>query len=1614
MQENKLARSKIINSIINVVNEQLDLNQHSSIKTFIDQYLNLLSYEDLREQTVMDFAGIILSHWHFLQGRKKGESKIRVFNPTYEEHGWQSAHTIIEFSHDDMPFLVDSIRMEINRHNLGIHFIIHVGGMKVRRDEKNNIVEVLPWGTTEKNCLTEAPIHVEVDKNTDEIFLQELTQDLERVLDDVQVTVNDWQAMRARVDDAIKNLQDNPPALDSIEIEESKDFLNWLKNDNFTFLGCRDYDLVGAEENKALKMIPNSGLGVLHDTTKSLKYRNFSDMTPEALSLMLSPQVLIIAKTNTQSSVHRPVYSDYIGVKRFDQNGKLIGERRFIGLFTSAAYSSSAQTIPYLRLKVSRIMKNSGLLESSHARKALLNILETFPRNDLFQGGFEELQELAMGIFNMQERNRVRLFLRKDVYGRYISCFVFVPKQRFNNELRKTIQEILEWNLSGIKAEHYTYFGDSVLARIHYIIRTDPKSKIEYNVQQIEQQIIDVSNSWRDHLHKILSDYYGEERGLELFERYARAFPAGYQERNKSGIAVSDIKYLEQISIDEPLKLNVYLTDPAAINQLNLKIYRRQKTTPLSDVMPILENMGLRIVGEHPFIIKPYDKVSIWINDFDMEYNKETLINLNTVKNKLQQAFIKIWFGELENDGFNKLILLAELDWREISILRSLAKYLRQINVTYSQNYIEDTLNHHPNIARMLIKLFNLRFDPELVTKSAVDITNIEVRLIKELDAVVSLDEDKILRLYLTLIKAILRTNYFQVRNGQIKSYLSFKFNPELIPEIPKPRPKYEIFVYSPRFEGIHLRCDKVARGGIRWSDRREDFRTEILGLMKAQQVKNSVIVPTGAKGGFVIKKINKNASRDVLNAEAKYCYQNFIRGLLDLTDNYHSDKVVFPENTVRYDNEDPYLVVAADKGTASFSDIANEISAEYDFWLGDAFASGGKTGYDHKKMGITARGAWVSVVRHFKNLNIDVSDEDFTVVGIGDMAGDVFGNGMLLSRHIKLVAAFNHQHIFLDPNPDPEVSYVERERLFNLPRSSWQDYNQNLLSKGGGIYLRSEKSIKLTRQVKKLLNVTQDYMVPADVIKAILCAKVDLLWNGGIGTYVKSSQESDNDVGDRANDVLRVNGNQLQCRVVGEGGNLGFTQAGRVEYALNDGAIYTDFIDNSAGVDCSDKEVNIKILLNKVMQNNVLSVQQRNRMLREMTDEVAELVLYDNYRQTQAIALARSQATKQVDLYGRFVNLLEEKNILERNLEALPTVETLIERKAENKGLTTPEICVLISYSKILLQTRLLESDVPEDPWLAKYLYTAFPKRLAKRFSKQLNEHRLRREIITTQLSNDLVNEVGAVFIYRMYHETGATYTDIVRAYAAARESFNMKELWNQIQLLDHQIPAQIQIKMMLLISKLVRRSSRWMIRRYRRNLDIAKLIATYCDDVKQMFAILPEIFIGERKKHFLALTEQLEEAGVNKTLATQVALSDSMFSALEIIDAAHLAKIEIKILAQTYFELGEQLNLSWLRYQIRKQKNETHWEGLALAGIFDDIDNIQSRLAIDVMRQTEVSLPIKKQIENWCEQHQRLIGRWLKMINNMRSSNTISPVMLFVGLRELTDLAQTCCLEK
>ena len=1065
------SREQVINQICAYLNlkQQASTGCHEALLAFVRVFYDTLSLEDLLSRSIEDLSASVLSLWACIDQRKGKGPDVHIFNPTFEQHGWSSKHTVIAVCQADMPFLVDSITMEVNRLGMLVHFIINTGCLYFERDAQHKIVKMFSAKeAAEKALIPEAVIYLEIDHQEGEQTLKELKECIAKTLHDVALSVSGWPAMLKRVQTSIVDLNHAATTLDAEELHESLDFLQWLLNNNFTFLGCRDYRFAKNGTNETVDIVPGSGLGVLSEKSSSSFTKNLASLPPRIREIMLSRQILLIAKTNTVSTVHRPVYTDYIGVKQFDDKGNVIGFRLIVGLYTSAAYNSNPQHIPFLRKKIANIVALSKLPKVGHSGKALINILETLPRDDLFQASEKELFDLSIGILHLKERQRTRLFVRKDAYNRYFSCIVYVPRERYDTDLRIKIQNILMKELNGVESTFTTLFTESILARIHFEIRVDAASSHEYNYADIEQKVIAAAYSWQDALKESLEAAYGETRGAQLFNKYKRAFMSGYREEYEARSAMVDIEHIEKLNVDHQLEMSFYKLPGDVAGKIQLKLYRADTPSPLSDVLPILENMGLRVIGEAPHALHfddgPLcDKRAVWINDFQMELVEGGGIDIEEIRDVFQDAFPRVWFGEAENDKFNRLILTAQLSWKETALLRAYARYLKQIGFTFSQDYIADTLYHNPKLTKTLVMLFKARFDPEKTAESARAVESLLKQMHANLDTVTSLDEDRILRRYVDLGSATLRTNYFQKTiDGKDLSYISIKLSPEKIPDMPLPKPMFEIFVYSPRIEGVHLRGAKVARGGIRWSDRREDFRTEILSLMKAQQVKNAVIVPLGAKGGFVPKLLPTNGSRDEILQEAIACYQIFMKGLLDITDNIIEGTVVPPTNVVRFDEDDPYLVVAADKGTATFSDIANALSQEYRFWLGDAFASGGSAGYDHKKMGITAKGAWVSAQRHFRELsNINIQTTDFTVVGVGDMSGDVFGNGMLLSRHIRLVAAFNHMHIFLDPTPDAEKSFIERERLFNLPRSSWEDYDKKVLSPGAAIFRRSEKSLK-------------------------------------------------------------------------------------------------------------------------------------------------------------------------------------------------------------------------------------------------------------------------------------------------------------------------------------------------------------------------------------------------------------------------------------------------------------------------------------------------------------------------------------------------------------------------
>lgn len=1602
----------IIEAVIQKSQYKKDDVLHDVFAEFVRQFYATAALEDLQSRSVDDLYAAAANFITLLHQRAPGEIKTRIYNPDFELHGWQSTHTIIEVLCDDMPFLVDTIRLVLARMHIASFLIIHMGGLHVVRDDRHESLRILKKGAhTQHQACNEAAVLLEIECQTDPAILEALKLKLGKALDDNRLVAQDWTAMREKVRELTVELDHPPQALDKNEVEETQAFLKWIEDHHFTFLGIRDYELVQKGGETLLQPMPETSLGVLKKESGKGNTRSISSMSPEARALLLSSHILLMTKSNTEASVHRNAYTDYIGVKRFDANGKVIGERRIIGLYTSEAYHTNPKHIPFLRHKVAQIIKSSELTPNSHAGRVLLNIIDTLPRDDLIQGTEEEILEMAMGIFYMQERRRIRLFARTDVYRRFVSCLVYVPKDIYNSDLRRAMQTVLCENLHGTVINFTTYFSESTLARIHYMIRIDPDhAAASYDFKYIEQCLIEVGRSWNDDFQAALEDSFGEEKGHQLYTKYKKSFQTGYIANFSPKNALFDVKHIEELTDKRSLGMNFYKPLDEQSDYYRLKIYRHDHTIPLSDVLPILENMGLRAISERPYVITLSDGKETWINDFTLEYVGLLEFNLDDIRELFQDSFRHFWFGDAENDGFNNLVLSAGISWRQVAILRTYAKYFKQIGFTFSQEYIEAALTNNPLIAKKLEQLFDIRFNPNQSFDRESKFTQLVNDVLADLDNVDNLDEDKIIRQYVHAISSTMRTNFYQLTDEHIsKSYISIKLDSRHIPGVPRPCPLFEIFVYSPTFEGVHLRGGKVARGGLRWSDRREDFRTEILGLMKAQQVKNSVIVPSGAKGGFVLKQLPADCSREVMQAEGVRCYQLFIRGLLDITDNYHDTTIIKPQDVVCYDEDDPYLVVAADKGTATFSDIANAISLEYGFWLGDAFASGGSIGYDHKKMGITAKGAWESVKRHFYEVGINIDTTDFTVVGIGDMAGDVFGNGMLLSKHIKLVAAFNHMHIFIDPDPSAEMSFKERERLFNLPRSTWADYDAKLISHGGGVFNRNAKSIPVSAEMKALFDIHQDSIEPNELIRHVLKARVDLMWSGGIGTFVKAETQTNLDVGDRFNDAIRVNGSELRCKVVGEGGNLGFTQLGRVEYALNGGQIYTDFIDNSAGVSCSDKEVNIKILLNQIVKSGDLTEKQRNALLAEMTDEVAQLVLRENYLQPRSISLTRSQSLRVMELHRRYMNELERLGKLDRELEFLPSEKTLTDRKSVEQGLTSPEISVLLCYSKIILKEQILASDVPEEPFLNALLVGAFPKPLQKAYSEQMQNHPLRREIIATQICNLIVDETGFSFVYRLQDETGAPVPSIVRAYMIARKVLNMEVIWRQIEALDGQVGVEQQHHMLMTYVRLIRRVTRWFLRSNRIKIDMDEAVRIYSNGVAELKNAMPNILTEGNRKLYNQLFAEYSEKNLPEPLIHEMTITRGLFAAMDIIEIAHQLDETVSEVAKIYFGIGEHLDLNWIRTQVVIHPTDNHWETLSREALRDDLDWQQRLLTDGVVRLSGDGVPLIERIEDWSKNHEPLVERWRTILANLRSVPVLNYTMFFVAIRELLDLTQT-----
>ncbi|MDY7548564.1 NAD-glutamate dehydrogenase [Glaciimonas sp. Gout2] len=1609
-----------LTEMVKFAHDRLPPDVFATMQPFMANYYSQVGEEQVQSRNISDLYGAVMSHWQFARHFKTGAPRVRIYNPQIDEHGWESAHSVIEIVNDDMPFLVDSVTTEINRLGLTLHAAIHPV-FRVWRDASGQ-VERIQAATDISAKIDEqhnAPklesyIHFEIDRCTEPHKLEEILTGVKKVLSDVRAAVEDWHGMMTSATAAVTELNDQPGKDDTqqAEIDEGRAFLEWMINDHFTFLGCRDYELVINAGENYLQAVAGSGLGILRDslrdTTRSSDSADMTKLPSGAQAIIDSPSPVFITKADSRATVHRPGYLDYVGVKRYDTGGKVIGERRFVGLYTSTAYMVTTSDIPIIRRKVAKVRERASFVPKGHLAKTLTTILEQYPRDELFQVDEDNLYDTAIGILRLEERQRTRLFVRRDAFGRYVSCLVYVPRDKFNTELRVRIQTLLLDAFNGLSIEFTPLLSDSVLARIQFTVRTEAGTVTNTDISELETKIVQATRRWQDDLADALLENRGEEHGNRLLRRYAASFPAGFREDYAARATVRDIELMELAQQRAGLAMNLYRPIEAAASSLRLKIYHSGKPIALSQSLPMLEHMGVKVQEERPYRIEVQDAAPVWIHDFGMQTADGGEVEIDRIKDIFEDAFAHVWNGEADNDDLNRLVFGAQLNWREVTILRAYARYLRQVGSTFSNAYIEQALTGNPSIARKLVELFIARFDPAANIKGGrpdqVRIDTLLQQTEEAMDQVPNLDEDRILRQFLGVIQATLRTNYFQRDvNGKPKPYLSFKFDPAKVPGLPAPKPMFEIWVYSPRFEGVHLRGGKVARGGLRWSDRREDFRTEVLGLVKAQMVKNAVIVPVGSKGGFVLKNAPPASDREAYLKEGIACYQNFLRGLLDLTDNLVGGKVVPPTDVVRYDADDPYLVVAADKGTATFSDFANAISAEYGFWLTDAFASGGSVGYDHKKMGITARGAWEAVKRHFREIGVNTQEQDFTVAGIGDMSGDVFGNGMLLSNHIKLVAAFDHRHIFLDPNPDTAASFAERARLFVLPRSSWADYDAKLLSVGGGIYPRSLKTVPLSPEVRAALGVTATELAPTDLIHAILVAPVDMLYNGGIGTYVKAGYESHAQVGDRANDAIRVNGAQLQCKVVAEGGNLGLTQFGRIEFAQKGGRICTDAIDNSAGVDCSDHEVNIKILLGLVVTEGEMTEKQRNKLLAEMTDEVGKQVLTDNYYQTQALSVAGRCAASLLEPEARLIRYLERAGRLDRTVEFLPSEEAIAERKTAKQGLTTPERAVLMAYNKMWLYETTLASDLLDDQFISRALAQYFPQPLRERYPDVMSRHPLAREIIATYVVNTFTNRVGTTFVHQLSEESGASPTDVIRASIIARDVFGFEDIWSDIDALDNVVPDALQAQMFIAVGRLIEQASFWFLHRHATAETIEAMVARFRPAADQLGPILVSLLTATDAEALKAKQAALMQAGVSETLARRVASAELIGAVLDIAEVATVTGRSLELVAQVYFALDLNLNFGWMRERAATLPVDTHWQTLARTALQSDLTTLQRALTANVIQLSPTLDQSPEMVEVWQSANRPQLERYRRLLIDFQLGGNVDLAMLSVAAREM-----------
>ncbi len=1592
---------ELLNSIESHLDASAELKTYCGL-LFGDHVHGLDRYEP------KSLAGIARSSFAFARTKPSGRHAIQ-WQPVHLETA-SGAHpfTLIEIVNDDMPFLVDSILNELQARGLSALLMLHPI-LKVQRSGKGEFERIL--GSGDRNWgdgTQESWIILLLDTMTAETA-DNLTDTLSAVLDEVRLAVTDWHSMTARFDRSVRALESSPPPIAPGLLSESLAFCRWLLDGQFTFLGLREYKLVGTEETGDLVPVPDTSLGILREPDLHVLSGRGEPlaMTPESRKHFFAPNPLIITKSKIMSRVHRRVFMDYVGLKTYNQDGSLAGELRLVGLFTSQAYTQPPQQIPFLRHKVENVMTRSGFAPGSHAAKALANVLATFPRDELFQIDEKLLLNWSRGIVDLDLRPRVRVFARFERFERFVSALVFVPRDRFSTSVRERIGAILAEAYDGRLQDFTPFFTEGPLVRVHYIIERDEGPRPKVSETDLEARITEATRTWDDQLSDAL--HAGEETLAALAPKYQGAFPAGYTEMFSVSRAIEDIGRIERLSPDRPLAIDFHAEGSTGGRRIRAAIYRFDQPIPLSERVPVLENLGFFVIDERSYRVMPrFDGTEreVTLHDMVLETADGDPLDLARCDRRMEECFLAVCRGEAENDGFNRLVVTAGADWREVAALRAYATYLRQIGAPFGFRYIGETLNRHAGMARDFIELFHARFDPDrkLTFKERAEAEQrIRGRIEGALSNVPSLDEDRILRHYLNLIAATLRTNFFQRdANGRPPATIAYKFDSQSIEGLPEPKPYREIWVYSPRVEGVHLRFAPIARGGLRWSDRAQDFRTEVLGLAKAQQVKNTVIVPEGAKGGFVPKQLPRTGTREEMQKEGVAAYRALVSTMLDITDNIVAGEVMPPERVVRHDGDDPYLVVAADKGTATFSDIANEISRAHDFWLGDAFASGGSAGYDHKRMGITARGAWECVKRHFREMDIDIETQPFRVVGVGDMSGDVFGNGMLLSRATKLIAAFDHRDIFIDPDPDPEISYAERKRLFALPRSSWQDYDKSLISRGGGVFSRSAKSILLSSEIRAMLGVDAEVMTPAELMSAILKCEADLLWFGGIGTFVRACTETPEQIGDRANDAIRITGQEVRAKVIGEGANLGVTQLGRIEFARKGGRINTDFIDNSAGVNSSDLEVNIKIALGPAVQSGRLDPEARRELLASMTEDVAAQCLVNNYQQSLALSLAERNGVRDIAYLSRLMRALEKRDLLDRKLQGLPSRQEMAQRQTTGTGMTRPELAVLLSFAKIALSEDLIQSSVPDDPVCEPLLTNYFPEALREKFLEDILAHRLRREIIVTGLTNAMLNRGGPAMAVRLADETGRGTGDVAAAFITVSSIFHLPDLWHAVDQLDGRMPGQAQLGLYARLQDFLLDQIANMLR-HGTGEGPAETIAAHRAGAEELAAVFEDCVTPRQRTHLATVRKSLEQSGATPDVAGRIAMLDILSHATAVARLAHGTGRAIVEAARVAFAASDYFRLDDLKQLAAGLQLRDYYDRLAINGAIHTLDSARRALSREILLTAEKGAA---DFSAWEREHGGRLARVKAALDEMATTGDVTVSRLTVAASQVRDL--------